>query len=64
MKAKAPKSVNVSLRLPREVVKAFEQWAKDGILGSTKEEVMLHVIRHYLFITDVPLPKTKKMGKP
>lgn len=41
--------VNVPVRLPKETTELVRALAKQGILGTTPEEVILHILRQYVF---------------
>ncbi len=49
VKKKASKPVVVDVRLPVALIGLLDEWAAEGLLGNTREEVVLHVLRHYLF---------------
>lgn len=49
--------VDVQITLPNETIKVLVALAKQGILGTTKEEVALHMLKQHLFTEVQALPK-------
>ena len=52
--------VDVQISLPNETIKVLVALAKQGILGTTKEEVVMHMLKQHLF-TEVQA-MSKKAG--
>lgn len=46
---KKGKPIDISLHLPAETALLLSQLAKQGVLGSTVEDVVQHILRDYMF---------------
>ncbi len=61
--AVSKKKVKVDLRLPLGTIAALDAIAKRGILGDTRQDVMLHMVREYLFMQDLARGRLEKKTK-
>jgi hypothetical protein len=58
--AKKEKLIPVSLRLPTPVIAMIDAVVQTGILGSTREEVTLHILREHIFCEMVTMAARKE----
>ena len=51
------KKIEVEVFLPRGVITGIDAIVARGLLGDTREEVVIHMIREYLFLQDMARPR-------
>lgn len=56
------KDVELSLRLPLNTIANINALAEQGILGETPNEVVLHMLRQYLFDQTLKIPRPEKIA--